>query len=688
METLSLVWNILKVAIGLGFVIFIHELGHFLLAKWNGVKVEKFSIGFGKTLFGFKKGETEYVIAAIPLGGFVKMLGEGDEAGENGEEGEANDAKTTDPRSFMNKSVGARMAIISAGVIMNLLLAVVCFSYAFGQEREKVLAKVGGVVAGSPAYDAGLRAGDLIVEIDGLKDVGFQDLMKAVNLSVRDQVIDFKVQRPGVEQPIDFLIEPKRDAASDRPTIGITSGPSLDVVDYQPPAGTADAPTFPWPPRSTTNPMLAVVVAAAPEGETPSPIASAEDLMLLSARNASKPLTIVLEEHPFRSSRDDKPSASPPAQTTLTLPPNHFVDFGFRLEYGAISAIQNGSPAREAGFQIGDRIVKVDGEADIDPMRLASLCFDRAGEPLTFEVERDDKAGETPLTITLTATPDPAPPAFNGRSVMATEDLEIPALGLSFPIKPVIAAVRPNSPAEEAGLKPGDAIESITIPKTKGRPRGMTPPGEDVWLWPSDKTLALDGKAAGWPFAFSLVQSLPLQPVSLAIKGQSEPVKITPAVDPEWFNPDRGLEYLPASRTMPPLPPLAALGKGWDETVENVKMMYATIRSLFSGRVSPTNLGGPILIAQVAYSAADTGFAEFLYFLGFISINLAVLNFLPIPPLDGGQMVFLIAEKVRGRPLPDSALIAGTYLGLLMVLFLMVFATYQDIFRIIKSYFL
>ncbi len=71
------VCNILKVALGLGFVIFIHELGHFLLAKWNGVKVEKFSIGFGPTLFGFRRGETEYVLAAIPLGGFVKMLGEG-----------------------------------------------------------------------------------------------------------------------------------------------------------------------------------------------------------------------------------------------------------------------------------------------------------------------------------------------------------------------------------------------------------------------------------------------------------------------------------------------------------------------------------------------------------------------------------------------------------------------------------
>ena len=97
MAILSQIYAVVLVALGLGFVIFIHELGHFLLAKWNGVKVEKFSIGFGPTIFGFRRGETEYVLAAIPLGGFVKMLGEGAEDEQN---------KSTDPRAYPNKSVG------------------------------------------------------------------------------------------------------------------------------------------------------------------------------------------------------------------------------------------------------------------------------------------------------------------------------------------------------------------------------------------------------------------------------------------------------------------------------------------------------------------------------------------------------------------------------------------------------
>src|SRR5271154_1929134 len=138
-----MVLTISKVALGLGFVVFIHELGHFLLAKWNGVKVEKFSIGFGRTLIGFRRGETEYVLAAIPLGGVVKMLGEGPEDQAS---------KSTDPRAYPNKSVWARMAIISAGVIMNVFLGLACFVYAYGTGMVEHPAKIGIVIAGGPAY--------------------------------------------------------------------------------------------------------------------------------------------------------------------------------------------------------------------------------------------------------------------------------------------------------------------------------------------------------------------------------------------------------------------------------------------------------------------------------------------------------------------------------------------------------
>ncbi len=189
MEILNTILTIAKVALGLGFVIFIHELGHFLLAKWNGVKVEKFSIGFGPTLFGFRRGETEYVLAAFPLGGFVKMLGEGPEDEQN---------KSTDPRAYPNKSVSARMAIISAGVIMNLFLACCLLRLLLlGTLARNQPANLGVVAAGSPAYEAGLRAGDEIVAIDDRRDLGWNDLLQKVVLSSKGQVLHFQVKRPG-----------------------------------------------------------------------------------------------------------------------------------------------------------------------------------------------------------------------------------------------------------------------------------------------------------------------------------------------------------------------------------------------------------------------------------------------------------------------------------------------------------
>ncbi len=114
--------------------------------------------------------------------------------------------------------------------------------------------------------------------------------------------------------------------------------------------------------------------------------------------------------------------------------------------------------------------------------------------------------------------------------------------------------------------------------------------------------------------------------------------------------------------------------------------IYATIWSLVQGRVSPKGLAGPIGIAEIAYASAGAGLSDLIRFFGTLSINLAVLNFLPIPPLDGGQMVYLFAEKIRGRPLPESALSAGMMLGMSLLLCLIVFVFYQDIARIVLRF--
>src|SRR5262249_48126189 len=130
-------WSLVKMAVGLGFVIFVHELGHFLVAKWCDVHVTTFSIGFGPALPGwmFKWGETTYMLALFPLGGYVQMVGQVD-----GDESDDPDTKE-DPRSYKNKTVWQRMAIISAGVVMNVILAFIAFIivYTHGVERPSAV---------------------------------------------------------------------------------------------------------------------------------------------------------------------------------------------------------------------------------------------------------------------------------------------------------------------------------------------------------------------------------------------------------------------------------------------------------------------------------------------------------------------------------------------------------------------
>jgi regulator of sigma E protease len=641
--------NVSKVALGLGFVIFLHELGHFLLAKWNGVKVEKFSIGFGPTLLGFTRGETEYVLAAIPLGGFVKMLGEG-------VDGEA--TKSSDPRAYPNKSVSARMAIISAGVIMNLILGLACFAYAYGQGLEVVSTQIGTVAAGSPAYLAGLRRGDEIIGIDGRTDINFTVLMLKVRLSGKGQRIKFDVKRPGVEKPLSFEIEPLRDPTADAPTIGVLRIDGLKLADTPSivPAGLSGLSGTPWDVLKADDVLREVSFVRDGKTET-IPISDVLQLDKILTENRDIPLG-------FRFDRPKKPGvAGGGTSEVVTLPPIHFVDFGFRLTIEPISAIRGDSPASAAGFRKGDRIAKVNGRDDFDPMQLPTICRDNAGKPMDFEVVREE--GGVQSVVNLTATPDDSAPWMEWQ---VTESLNVPGLGLAYPVRTRITAVTPGSPADKAGLKPGNVLNALTFPPITLKDRV-----EKAF------EMKFDEKTAFWPEAFQLLQRRPLQPISFRVDNRDTPVTITPEIDPDWFQPLRLFRFYPLTWMTPHLNFTQAIQRGFDDTIDSVLSIYATIRSLVQSRVSPNQLGGPIRIAGFAFEQASEGLTELVHFLGILSINLAVLNFLPIPPLDGGQMVFLCAEKIRGRPLPDSAVSFGSILGIVLVLCLMVYVLFQDV---------
>jgi regulator of sigma E protease len=162
----------------LGILIFFHELGHFLVAKFFNVKVLKFSLGFGFKLIGKKVGETEYVISTIPLGGYVKMLGENDDEEEELPPEEAE-------RSFNNQKVITRIAIVAAGPIFNMLLALFLFIGLYIVSGNYVLtSEIGQVRSGSPAEKAGLMKGDVILTVQGNRTESWSNIKKTVQEQV------------------------------------------------------------------------------------------------------------------------------------------------------------------------------------------------------------------------------------------------------------------------------------------------------------------------------------------------------------------------------------------------------------------------------------------------------------------------------------------------------------------------
>src|SRR5512139_3189460 len=159
--------TLLYFLIVIGILVFVHEFGHFVMAKRAGVRIEKFSLGMGPKLFGYKKGDTEYIISALPLGGYVKM------AGENPDE-----EPTGSPDEFQSKTVWQRVKIAATGPLTNILLSFIVMPFVFMIAEFSSHAKVGHVEQGSPAYHFGFKAGDVIYAINRSR---ISDCVKALS---------------------------------------------------------------------------------------------------------------------------------------------------------------------------------------------------------------------------------------------------------------------------------------------------------------------------------------------------------------------------------------------------------------------------------------------------------------------------------------------------------------------------
>jgi regulator of sigma E protease len=450
--------TLLAFLVALGPLIFVHELGHFMVAKLVGIQVLRFSLGFGRPLIQFRRGETEYWISWIPLGGYVKMAGM-EEEGMVGELEGGKSATPIDPaRSFEHKPVWARMAVILAGVTMNLIFAWIIYTgltltlgqtHLANQPIDSV--DVARLPAGAKAL-ATLQHGDKIARING------------------DSVVTW-----------DELLE------------HFIAGPDT----------------------------LRIQVAGRPE-----------------------PLVVA-----FRHGDNDARTEAADALRPL-LPP-------------AIGVVNPGQPAAKAGLRGGDVILRANGDTIRSWEQMVRRIRSSPNTTLALDVLRHDSV------LHVTVTPE--------------ADQQTDSAGKTTTVGLIGASPDPRGPI-------------VRVPVSVG----------------------------------------------------------------------------------------AALADGAEQTISQLGGIAASVKRMVTGRASAREVGGPILIAQMSGQMIRLGLDWFLGFMALLSVSLAVLNVLPIPVLDGGHLLFLVAEAVRRKPLSPQLRLRLTQVGMLLVLGIIVLAFSNDVLRFFR----
>lgn len=408
--------------VALGVVIFVHELGHFVVAKMCGVKCMKFYVGFDPPLaIGFGKyklrlpsalwkcqwGETEYGIGVIPLGGYVRMLGQDDNP-TNADESpieetpgaDASSKPKLDPRNYQAKNVPQRMAIISAGVVMNIIFAFIFALVAVyvGSISPKNGVKytpciVARTQPGDPAWRQGVLPGDVIVEINGVKNPRFSDLQQQVLLSNAAEGLKVVIKRPGQEELIHLTLKPDKDYVSpkDLPRLGVAMEMALELRDSQPTIPNTSAGDLPKDAGFRSGDKIVAIDGQA----IPNSIVFEEILV----RSPDKPLEFAVERIPSGKQPSANETPAKPETVKIIVPPNPWRELGLTMTMGAINAIREDSPATRAlskevkgGIQKGDKIVAIDGKPAGDPMTLAMRLRPLDGKEVRLTVERQ-KAG-------------------------------------------------------------------------------------------------------------------------------------------------------------------------------------------------------------------------------------------------------------------------------------------------------
>lgn len=548
---MSVVTWIAAVVVFLGALILVHELGHFIFARLFGVKVLRFSLGFGPKLIGFQTANTEYRLSLVPLGGYVRLLGE----------------DPTEPvaeidrhRTLFGKPLWQRYAIVIAGPAFNLLLPIAIYFFHFIGQKTLLPPTVGTVLPGLPAGEAGVLPGDRIETVDG-KPIRYWEQLEARVAAAPGKTLRLGIRRgsDAEERDVTPLRAERRGTFGMREVVGRVGWgprfhlPEVGVVDLTSPAWQAGLRTFDY--------VLAVngtPVSHWAEFERAVSRAGASPLRVAYLRGTNSAL-------PFAHIEIQKPGLA-------VVIPQPVIDAAGqrRYETGLLSSdlfvysVEPGSPADRIGIRRGDQLLALDGQ----PL----LHWDLLRQRLEDDPER----------------------TFH------------------------ITWMSPGGARQQASFK--QAVQSRIDAYRQEEQRwvfGATP----RFAWKSD-----------------------------------EPVPIKNRF-------------------------LYALGHSVSRTGQIVLAVSQGLIEIMRGRVPLSALGGPLMIGYAVGVAAEQGLAQYLWLLALLSINIGLLNFLPIPILDGGLLMFFTIELFKGRPPSARARQIASYVGLVIVLLLMAFALKNDVVR-------
>lgn len=560
----------------LGILIVVHELGHFLVAKACGVRVLKFSIGFGAPIgFGkfrtrWEKNGTEYVIGWIPLGGFVRMLGEPMPGDEEFMEPVPEDAR--DDEFLERKPVWQKLAVVFAGPAMNLFLPVVCLIGILWNGVDRFDAVVGMVESGSPAAMSGLRPGDRILSVDGSAVSFFEEVIEPV---------------------------------SDR------------------------------------EPGGRVLLGVDREGERFDVEVSVAAQMIRNAYGT-------FEEVGWIGIGNER------LEARLGLPDRE-------------------SAAWQAGLRSGDRVVSVDGaevedwEAFREAHAEAATSGRGAGDAtVVWQIARDAEGVDTaaPATGELENAID--------EELIETFEVVLPArrnlasIGV-VPATILVAEVSADRPASIAGIRRGDlvlAVDGAAVGSFRSFvSRVQTSAGRELVL-----TYARDG----------LTQTTRLAAREEVVAGRYDIEGMEERIYQIGLAPWRtwlGGATVPQQIRNPVESIPQAFVMTWDMTGRYLE----GLSRVFTGDVGADKLSGPIGIARIARKSLDRGFEEYLWMMMLISINLGILNLLPIPILDGGQALIYSIEGIKRSPLSMRSREMASSFGFAVLMLLMGRAFWNDL---------